>query len=77
MKTCATRYTQKQLAYIAYWEGRGYTFKPGEVVSEDTRIAPGGDSPKAIELLVTGFLLVGAFLLLAWGYADDGLLQRV
>lgn len=64
MKTCATRYTQKQLAHIAYWEGRGYTFKPGEVVSEDTRIAPGGDSVKLVELLVTGLMLLGVLLVL-------------
>lgn len=30
MKPQATRCTQKELAYFAHWEARGYTFAPGE-----------------------------------------------
>lgn len=30
MPNQATRYTRDELDTIAYWEARGYTFKPGE-----------------------------------------------
>lgn len=41
MQTQATRYTPKQLAYLAYWEARGYTFGRDDVIPESTEIKPG------------------------------------
>lgn len=63
MKNQATRLTQQQLAYLAHWQNRGHVIGRDEVIPEDTRIAPGGDTPELVELLVTGALLVVVFVL--------------
>lgn len=63
MKPQATRYTQKQLAYLAYWEQRGFTFRRGAVVPESTEIAPPSwDRPRPIELVATAALLIAIFV---------------
>lgn len=66
MKPQATRLTSQQLAYLAHWQKRGYKIGRDEVIPEDTRIAPGGDCPELVELLVTGALLIGAFVIMAF-----------
>lgn len=40
MKIQATRCTQRQLAYLAYWQARGYTFPRGAVIPENTNTPP-------------------------------------
>jgi hypothetical protein len=40
VRTQATKYTQKQLAYLAYWQQRGYTFGRNDVIPESTLIPP-------------------------------------
>jgi hypothetical protein len=40
MRTQATKYTQKQLAYLAYWQQRGYTFGRDDVIPESTLTPP-------------------------------------
>lgn len=40
MKPQATRCTQKELAYLAHWEARGYTFKRGEKAPTSTLTPP-------------------------------------
>lgn len=39
--TQATPVTQKQLAYLAYWQQRGYQFKRGDAIPESTMVRPG------------------------------------
>ncbi|AFV50656.1 hypothetical protein G169_gp43 [Pseudomonas phage AF] len=41
MKSQATRYTRKELAYLAYWEARGYRFKRGQKPPLSTDTPPG------------------------------------
>lgn len=36
----ATRHTQQELAYLAYWEARGYKFKRGEKPPLSTETPP-------------------------------------
>jgi len=40
MHTQATKCTQKQLAYLAYWQQRGYTFGRDDVIPESTLTPP-------------------------------------
>lgn len=63
MKSQATRLNSHQLAYLSHWQNRGYKIGRDEVIPEDTRIAPGGDCPELVELLVTAALLVVVFVL--------------
>lgn len=55
----ATKATQKQLAYLAYWGARGYQFGRDDVILESTCIPPrSADIPRPIELAVTAILLI-------------------
>lgn len=64
MKTQATRMTPKQLAYLSYWQARGYQFGRNDRIPESTSILPRQmDRPRAIELAVTAGLLIAIF---AW-----------
>lgn len=60
MKTCATKYTKKQMAYLEYWEARGYKFKPGEMppMSTVTRPSLATRNPK-LDAILGCLLLVG------------------
>ena len=40
MKTQATRCTQEQLAYLAYWQARGAKFGRDDVIPESTDAPP-------------------------------------
>jgi hypothetical protein len=40
MRTQATKCTQKQLAYLAYYQKLGYTFGRNDVIPESTLIPP-------------------------------------
>lgn len=40
MRTQATKCTQKQLAYLAYYQKRGYTFGRNDVIPESTLTPP-------------------------------------
>jgi len=40
MQPQATKCSQKQLAYLAYWQNRGYTFGRNDVIPESTLIPP-------------------------------------
>lgn len=63
MKTQATKATPKQLAYLAYWQARGYRFGRYEAIPENTCITPSKwDRPRAIELVATlaALILLGA-----------------
>lgn len=63
MKTQAIRCTPKQLAYLAYWQARGYQFGRNEAIPENTVILPRQmDRPRAIELAVTAGLLIAIFI---------------
>ena len=63
MKPQATKATQKQLAYLSYWQGLGYAFDRNAVIPEDTRIAPDAwRVPRRVELSATAIILVGAYL---------------
>lgn len=63
-KQQATRCTQKQLEYLAYWQSRGHQFGRNDRIPESTSILPRQmDRPRAIELAVTAGLLIAIF---AW-----------
>lgn len=67
MKPQATRVTQKQLAYLAYWQARGYTFGRDAVIPESTSIPPRhAEQPKPIELIASAAMLI---VLIAWNYS--------
>lgn len=75
MKSQATRYTRKELAYLAYWEARGYRFKRGQKPPMSTDTPPGF----AVSNPVTD-ALCGAFIIVfilgmagAWVYYAAGL----
>lgn len=40
MQSQATKCSQKQLAYLAYWQNRGYTFGRNDVIPESSEIPP-------------------------------------
>jgi hypothetical protein len=40
MQAQATKHTQKQLAYLAYWQQRGYTFARNDVIPESITTPP-------------------------------------
>lgn len=62
MKPQATRYTQKQLAYLSYWEQRGYTFGRGAVVPENTITPPSFATRHPIADAIIGSLLLAVFI---------------
>lgn len=65
MRSQATRYTQKQLAYLAYWQSRGYTFGRDDVIPESTVIPPRQwFLPRKVDLAFTALVLIviGAYL---------------
>lgn len=65
MRSQATRYTQKQLAYLAYWESRGYVFGRNDVIPESTLIPPRQwFLPRKVDLVFTAFILaaIGGYL---------------
>ena len=58
MKEQATRCTQKQLASLAYWQERGYTFPRGAVIPEKTNMPPADWSlPTRTVLAVSAVML--------------------
>jgi len=60
----ATRATQKQLAYLAYWQRLGYRFGRGDVIPESTEIPPKDwFMPRWCDLAVTA---VGLLAILVW-----------
>lgn len=75
MKPQATRVTQKQLAYLAYWQdpkNGGYTFDRDAVIPESTEIPPDAWCvPTWYELAVTAVCLGVIALSL---YLDGGFL---
>lgn len=55
----ATKATQKQLAYLAYWQQRGYSFGPNDVIPESTEILPDQWSmPRWVDLAFTAIALL-------------------
>lgn len=72
MKPQATRVTQKQLAYLSYWQQRGYTFDRDAVIPESTEIQPEAwRVPRVVDLAFTAVCLaVIAFTL----YLEGGFL---
>lgn len=68
MKPQATPYTQKERAYLAYWESRGYTFKRGEKPPTSTLTPPSPATRRPIlDALIGGAVLalgVGGMLAL-------------
>jgi len=62
MQAQATKHTQKQLAYLAYWQQRGYTFGRNDVIPESTLIPPSQwYAPKWYDFAVTAVALVVIF----------------
>ena len=58
----ATRCTQAQLAYLEYWQARGYTFPRDAVIPESTLIKPDAwNLPTRTALVVTAAMLVIVF----------------
>ena len=58
----ATRCTQRQLAYLAYWQARGYHFDRDAVIPENTSIRPDAwNLPARTVLAVTAAMLVVVF----------------
>jgi hypothetical protein len=58
MKSQATRCTQKQLAYLAYWQARGYTFGRDDVIPECTMTPPPSwHMPRKVDLIATAVVL--------------------
>ena len=73
----ATRCTQKQLAYLAYWRARGYQFKRGEKIPESTTIRPGFATryPRIHAVIGTAILsAIWMFAIAAWVYVGAGLI---
>lgn len=70
MKPQATRVTQKQLAYLAYWQQRGYTFDRDAVIPESTEIQPEAwRLPRVVDLAFTAVCLATIVLIL---YQEGG-----
>lgn len=69
-KPQATRYTPVQIAFLAYWESRGYIFEPGEMPPTSTLTPPVRKSkPRNIVRLV-GIIMavIVAFVYAALGF---------
>ena len=68
-KPMATPTTQKQLADLAYWQARGYTFGRDDVIPSSTMTPPLPESRRKIpELAAATLLLIGLFV---WAYIDS------
>lgn len=65
MHTQATRCTQKQLAYLAFWQAKGYHFDRDAVIPEST-LTPPTDwyLPRWIDLAASAVILVAVFAIL-------------
>ena len=65
MKPQATRCTQRQLAYLACWQARGYTFPRDAVIPESTLTPPNTWAlPSRTVLAVTAVMLVAVGVIL-------------
>lgn len=65
MKYQATKCTQKQLAYAAYWQARGYTFPRDAVIPESTLTPPNTWAlPSRTVLAVTAVMLAAVGVIL-------------
>ncbi|UNY40231.1 hypothetical protein KLEP174_gp59 [Pseudomonas phage vB_PcuM_ KLEP17-4] len=65
IKSQATHCTQRQLAYLAYWQNLGYQFSRDAVIPEDIRIAPDDwQLPTRKVLAITGAALVIVYAIL-------------
>lgn len=65
MKSQATRCTRKQLAYLAYWQSRGYSFPRDAVIPESTLTPPDTWAlPSRTVLAVTAMMLAAVGLIL-------------
>ena len=65
MRTQATRCTQTQLAYLAYWQARGHTFPRDAVIPESTLTPPDTWAlPSRTVLAVTTVMLVSVGVIL-------------
>jgi hypothetical protein len=74
MKSQATRCTQQELAFLAYWQSKGYTFKRGDPVPLNTVTPPSLatrrpvlDVVLALAGIVTVLALAGTWLAKAAG----------
>lgn len=66
-KPQATKTTRKQLAYLAHWQARGYTFKPGESAPENTTTPPSFATRHPIADAACGALMLACFALVSAG----------
>lgn len=65
MKSQATRYTQEELAYLAYWEARGYRFKKGEKPPMNTVTPPSlAVSHPVVDAFAGAFIMAFVFYML-------------
>jgi hypothetical protein len=65
MKSQATRCTQAQLAYLVYWQARGYSFPRDAVIPESTLTPPSTWAlPSRTVLAVTAVLLAAVGVIL-------------
>lgn len=76
MRIQATRYTRKQLAYLAHWEAKGYTFAPGEMPPMNTLTPPSLATRRPIlDAFAGGCIAVVAVLMgCTWLAAGAGLM---
>lgn len=62
MHSQATRTTQKQLAYLAYWQARGYRFGHNELAPENTVTPPSfANRHPVADALAGGLILAFGF----------------
>ena len=76
MRTQATRCTQKQLAHLAHWQARGYTFGRNESAPESTLTPPSFATRHPIlDALIGGMILLIGFggMIAIWVSAGAGL----
>ena len=65
MKPQATRCTQRQLACLAYWQARGYSFPRDAVIPESTLTPPNTWAlPSRTVLAVTAVMLIAVGVIL-------------
>lgn len=61
MRTQATRTTQKQLAYLSYWQSKGFTFSRNETAPENTVTPPSFATRHPILDAIIGSLTLALF----------------
>lgn len=74
-KPMATRATQKELAYMAYWqkpENGGHVFRRGDVIPKSTTAWP-GSRPRKKELFWTALVVLSLSALAYFDCASKGL----